>query len=40
MKVFKLYNFDALQFINDKFDNDDTEELNKKFGNRRMTFEN
>lgn len=40
IKVFKLYNFDAFQLIENEFDNDETENLNKKFGNRRNTYQN
>ena len=40
MKVFKLYNFDAMEALIHEFDNDDTEELNTQFGNRRKTFQN
>ena len=39
MKVFKLYNLDALDTLIQEFDNDDTEDLNTKFRNRRKTFE-
>ncbi|TNE98912.1 MAG: STAS domain-containing protein [Deltaproteobacteria bacterium] len=40
MKVFKLYNFDAMEALIHEFDTDDTEELNTQFGNRRKTFQN
>ena len=40
MKVFKLYNFDAMEALIHEFDNDDTEELNTLFGNRKNTFQN
>ena len=40
LKVFKLYNFDAFKLIEHEFDNDDTENLNQKFGNRKNTFQN
>ncbi|MCK6595515.1 MAG: STAS domain-containing protein [Bacteriovoracaceae bacterium] len=40
LKVFKLYNFDAYQLLVDQFENDDTENLNKKFGNRKSTYSN
>ena len=40
MKVFKLYNFDAFKLIEAEFDNDDTENLNQKYGNRKNTFQN
>ena len=40
LKVFKLYNFDAYQLLVDEFENDDTENLNKKFGNRKSTYSN
>ena len=40
MKVFKLFEFDALESMIMQFDNDDTEDLNLKFGNRRNTFQN
>jgi len=40
MKVFKLYNFDAMEALIHEFDTDETEELNTQFGNRRKTFQN
>jgi len=40
IKVFKLYNFDAFQLLEAEFDNDDTENLNQKFGNRKSTYQN
>lgn len=40
IKVFKLYNFDAMEALIHEFDTDDTEELNTQFGNRRKTFQN
>lgn len=40
IKVFKLYNFDAFQLIENEFDNDETENLNKKYGNRKNTYQN
>lgn len=40
LKVFKLYNFDAFKLMEDQFENDDTENLNQKFGNRKQTFQN
>ena len=40
IKVFKLYNFDAFKLIEADFDNDDTENLNQKYGNRKNTFQN
>lgn len=40
LKVFKLYDFDAMELMINEFDNDDTEELNTIFGNRRNTFQN
>lgn len=40
IRVFKLYNFDAFQLIESEFDNDETENLNKKFGNRKNTYQN
>ena len=40
MKVFKLYNFDAMEALIHEFDTDDTEELNTQFCNRRKTFQN
>jgi anti-sigma B factor antagonist len=40
MKVFKLYNFDAMEALIHEFDNDDTQELNTLFGNRKNTFQN
>ena len=40
IKVFKLYNFDAMKLIIDEFESDETENLNKLFGNRFKTFQN
>lgn len=40
LKVFKLYNFDAFKLMENEFDNDETENLNQKFGNRKQTFQN
>ncbi|WP_127716447.1 STAS domain-containing protein [Halobacteriovorax sp. HLS] len=40
MKVFKLFEFDAMETMIMEFENDDTENLNLKFGNRRNTFQN
>jgi anti-sigma B factor antagonist len=40
IKVFKLYNFDAFELMELEFDNDETENLNQKFGNRKSTFQN
>ncbi len=40
LKVFKLYNFDAFKLMEDQFDNDETENLNQKFGNRKQTYQN
>lgn len=40
LKVFKLYQFDAYQLLVDEFENDETENLNKKFGNRKSTYSN
>jgi len=40
MKVFKLYNLDAMALMIHEFDNDKTEDLNFHFGNRRNTFQN
>lgn len=40
IKVFKLYNFDAFELMEMAFDNDETENLNQKFGNRKSTYQN
>jgi anti-sigma B factor antagonist len=40
IKVFKLYNFEALESLIVSFENDDTEDLSYKFANRKHTFEN
>lgn len=40
MKVFKLYDLDAMEIMMMKFDNDETEELNLHFGNRKNTYQN
>lgn len=39
MKVFKLYNFDAMALIIDEFDSDETE-LSQFYGQRNRTFQN
>ncbi len=38
-KVFKLYNFDAIKLLMDKFDSEDTE-LDLFYGDKRRTFQN
>lgn len=40
LKVFKLYHFDAFELMELEFDNDETENLNSRFGNRKSTFQN
>ncbi len=40
LKVFKLYDGDAMQAMIVKFDEDDTEDLSQKFAGRRKTFQN
>lgn len=40
IRVFKLYNFDAMELLIKEFDNDETEFLNTQFGNRSKTFQN
>lgn len=40
IKVFKLYNFDAFKLMEADFDNDETENLNQKYGNRKNTYQN
>ena len=40
LKVFKLYDLDAMEVMIQEFENDDTEMLNQHFGNRRNTFQN
>ncbi len=40
IKVFKLYQFDAFELLEKDFDNDETENLNKKYGNRKSTYQN
>ena len=40
LKVFKLYNFDAMNVLIDQFDDDLTENLSQKFAGRTRTFEN
>ncbi len=39
MKVFKLYNFDALSLLEHEFDTDETENLHQKFSNRKRTYQ-
>lgn len=40
LKVFKLYQFNALHLIISDFDNDETENLTEKFSNKKRTFQN
>ncbi len=40
LKVFKLYDVDFLDLIEDQFDNDDTLNLSQRFIGKRRTFEN
>ncbi len=40
LKVFKLFNLDAMELIVQEFDNDETEFLNQNYGNRKQTFQN
>ncbi|OUR94879.1 hypothetical protein A9Q84_17375 [Halobacteriovorax marinus] len=40
LKVFKLFEFDAMEAMIMDFENDDTEDLNIRYGNRRKTFQN
>ena len=40
MKVFKLYDNDAMSLLIDEFDNDDTEMLSQNFAGRKSTFQN
>lgn len=42
VKLFKLYSLNEADYIAElmEFDNDDTENLNSRFGNRTQTFEN
>jgi len=40
LRVFKLYDFDAISLLEEQFDDDETMELNQKFGNRSKTFQN
>lgn len=40
LKVFKLYNLDAMDVMIRKFETDETENLNVEFGNRKNTFQN
>lgn len=40
VKVFKLYNLDAFALMEKSFDDDETETLNSRFGNRKRTFQN
>lgn len=39
-KIFKLYQFDALEAMIQSFDNDETEELSQNFAARKKTFQN
>ena len=40
LKVFKLYQFDAMELMNQEFDDDETSNLSQKFANRKHTFQN
>jgi anti-sigma B factor antagonist len=40
IRVFKLYNFDAMKLMTQEVDNEETENLNRLFGNRSHTFQN
>ncbi|PIK15842.1 STAS domain-containing protein [Halobacteriovorax sp. JY17] len=40
LKVFKLFEYDAMEALIMDFENDDTETLNTRYGNRRKTFQN
>lgn len=40
LKVFKLFEYDAMEALVRDFDNDETETLNTRYGNRRKTFQN
>ncbi|MDD0852680.1 STAS domain-containing protein [Halobacteriovorax sp. GB3] len=40
IRVFKLYDFDAMELLVNEFECDETEMLNMRFGNRRHTFQN
>ncbi len=39
IRVFKLYDLDAFELMHQAFDDDETENLNTKFGNRKRTFQ-
>ena len=40
LRVFKLYDMDFLEIIEDQFDNDETMNLSQRFAGKRRTFEN
>jgi len=40
LRVFKLYNFEAMESVIHQFENDETENLNQQLGNRKNTFQN
>ena len=40
LKVFKLYDVDFIEIIEDQFDNDETLNLSQRFIGKRRTFEN
>ena len=40
LRVFKLYNYDAMEALVKHFDTDETENLNQQIGNRKKTFQN
>ena len=40
IKVFQIYNFNALEMMAEEFSSDETYNLSQKFGTRKRTFEN
>jgi len=40
IKVFQIYNFNALEMMNEEFDSDETSNLSQKFTTKKRTFEN
>ena len=40
LRVFKLYDFDAMSLVIDQFDDDETENLSQRFAARSKTFQN
>jgi anti-sigma B factor antagonist len=40
LKVFKLYNLNVMEFLEEVIESEETEEISQRFANRRTTFQN